>query len=201
MKMLTFVLLFVIACLVAWIYLNRPAPPIPEPAYQETIDSLRNQIWVIEVTLELEREKRDSLEKAGIRIITVRDTVLRDLATLPPDETVRYFDSITPGSTPTIITEKGVLTDITRITEANVRITENGYLKDQIRNDALIIESLDAQVENEQEARELEHRKYNACEESRGQLAGENERLKKRVKWANGVAGATTILALISIIM
>lgn len=201
MKMLTAVLLVLIVALTAYIIINRPAPPIPEPAYQEIIDSLETQIATTELLLEQEREKRDSLEKAGIQIITVRDTILREVKNFPPTRAVEYFDSITPGTRATQITEAGIITELSRIQAANHDITQNKFLKEQIRNDALIIESLDAQIEQEQEINSIQQRKFTTCENSRQEIAGENERLKKRVKWWKGATGVTTVIAIIALII
>jgi hypothetical protein len=102
-----YVIMLIVVSVITTIYFCRETPmPIQDNTH--IIDSLKNEI-------KKAKGRVDTIEIEIIRVITLRDTIEKEIERYTPEQVVQAWDSLTAGEKNTELTEVGVITDPGRI--------------------------------------------------------------------------------------
>lgn len=106
------------------------APDFSE--YEKTISLQNVKIDSLKLVLKNTGKHTDSIIKEIEVVRYIRDTVYQTIEAMPPDELVAEFDNLTGDGPSSKITEdSGVITQMPRIKEATIGLSERDYLKQE----------------------------------------------------------------------
>ncbi len=179
-----------------YLLLIRPIP-VDTSHFQQTIDSLNTRISGHEKTIELLKMHRDTIRDTIYRTRVIREQIPGQVATLPPDQLLTTWDTLTGAGPQTRLTTDSVaITTLPRLRAGTIALLQVPLYEKEIGLQRAEIANIDKQSAHKDTIISEKNTIISTHQAHNRQLAETNGKLRKKVLFWQVVAGVLTIIAI-----